>query len=393
LTIPQHHSSRIELSRSSLQRNVSFIQSLIGRRCRLSFVIKANAYGHGTETIVPMAEQAGIDHFSVFSSDEAVKALNASSGCSEIMIMGYIPDEAIPWAMEKGVSYYITCMERLEKTAEFAGKHKLNANIHLELETGFHRTGLLEEELPRAAAIIRESRGRIVVKGTATHYAGAESIANYYRIQRQISRFDGLCLRLGELGVNPRTRHSACSAAALTYPETRMDMVRCGIALYGFWPSQETKMNYLLNYPAEGDPHKAPSPLSRVMSWKTRIMSVHRVPPGCFIGYGNSCQTTVESRFAAIPIGYSHGFSRDLSNCGYVLVRGKRANVSGVVNMNMLLADITEIPGAERGDEVVIIGTQEGAEITVSSFSALSQYLNYEVLVQIPADIPRMAVD
>ena len=122
-------------------------------------------------------------------------------------------------------------------------------------------------------------------------------------------------------------------------------------------------------------------------------MSVHSVPAGEFIGYGNSCMTTVNSRFAAVPVGYCHGFSRDLSNCGYVLVRGRRAPVSGLVNMNMMMVDITEIPEAETGDEVVLIGCQGDSEITVNSFSALSQYLNYEVLVQIPPDIPRMQVD
>jgi alanine racemase len=174
-----------------------------------------------------------------------------------------------------------------------------------------------------------------------------------------------------------------------------MDMVRSGIALYGFWPTGETKMNYLLNYSDGGEDEisKTPSPLRRVMSWKTRIMSIHEVSPGQFIGYGNTCMATARSRIASVPIGYSHGFPRDLSNSGFVLIRGMRAPVTGLVNMNMIMVDVTGIQDAEQGDEVVIIGRQGHQEITVSSFSEMSQYLNYEVLVQIPAHIPRIAVD
>ena len=389
------HSSRIELDFNNLGANADFIRSLIGNDCRLSFVIKGNAYGHGIEQMVPMAEMVGINHFSVFSSDEAAKALGVKNENSHIMIMGYIADEMLPWAIENGISFYIASMDRLKATREAVKNTAADALVHLELETGFHRTGLTESDLEEVARILQESAGRIRVAGTSTHYAGAESIANYYRIQNQMKKYNDLCDLLVSMGISLGARHTACSAATLTYPETRMDMVRVGIALYGFWPTSETKMNYLLSYgckSGEDEPVKEPSPLKRVMSWKTKIMSLHNVAPGNFVGYGNSCQTIVSSRFAAIPIGYSHGFSRDLSNCGYVLVRGKRAPVSGVVNMNMLMVDVTEIPEAERGDEVVIIGHQKDSEITVSSFSALSQYLNYEVLVQIPSEIPRIRI-
>lgn len=389
------HSSVIELSESSLQNNVSFARDLIGPDCRLSFVVKGNAYGHGIEQIVPMAEKAGVDHFSVFSSDEAARVLSVKDGSSAIMIMGFIPDSCIPWAVDEGISFYVSCLDRLKAVEAAVTGSGPPARIHLELETGFHRTGLTMRELAWAAGILERSGGRMIVEGTATHYAGAESIANYYRVREQIERFHKMCDHLISLGIDPGTRHTACSAAVLTYPETRMDMVRMGISLYGFWPNSETKMNYLLNYSCDEDeePSRIPSPLKRVMSWKSSVMSLHSVRPGKFIGYGNSCLTTVRSRFAAVPIGYSHGFSRDLSNCGYVLIGGKRAPVAGVVNMNMLMADVTEIEDVSRGDEVVMIGYQGDSEITVSSFSALSQYLNYEVLVQIPANIPRIVTE
>lgn len=366
----------------------------IGPDAILSSVIKGNAYGHGIKAFVPLAEECGIRHFSVFSAREAQVALEAVTHGSVIMIMGHIGDEAVPWAIEHGISFYVFDFHRLQIAAEAAGRIGRKALVHLELETGLNRTGFTEDEMERLVKAVRGCPD-LAVTGVATHYAGAETVSNYLRIQKQIALFREKCLWLQKRGVNIGIMHSACSAAALTYPETIMDMVRSGIALYGFWPTGETKMYYLLNYSCGGEDEisKAPSPLRRVMSWKTRIMSIHDVSPGQFVGYGNTCMTTVSSRIASVPIGYSHGFPRDLSNSGFVLICGRRAPVAGLVNMNMILVDVTGIPEASTGDEVVIIGRQGEQEVTVSSFSEMSQYLNYEVLVQIPAHIPRIAVD
>lgn len=386
--------SWIELSKSALEDNIRFMRGHIGPDAVLSCVIKGNAYGHSISSFLPMAEECGISHFSVFSAREAELALEASVSKSRIMIMGHIDADAVPWAINNDISFYVFDLPRLRTAVEAAEKLESTARIHLEIETGLNRTGLTELEMEEAAGLIKAC-DYIQVAGVTTHYAGAETVSNYLRIQNQIALFKEKCQWLEKHGIDTGLHHTACSAAALTYPETIMDMVRSGIALYGYWPTGETKMNYLLNY-ASGDEEdicKAPSPLKRVMTWKTRIMSVHDVAPGQFVGYGNTCMTTVRSRVASIPVGYSHGFPRDLSNLGFVLVRGKRAPVAGLVNMNMTLIDITEIPEGAIGDEVVIIGEQGDQEITVYSFSELSQYLNYEVLVQIPLHIPRITVD
>jgi len=366
----------------------------IGPDAILSSVIKGNAYGHGIKAFLPLAEDCGIRHFSVFSAREAQVALEAHTRDSRIMIMGYIGEDAVPWAIENEISFYVFDFHRLQIAAEIAGKLGRKARIHLELETGLNRTGFMEAEMERVVEKIKGCSD-LLVAGVATHYAGAETISNYFRIKQQITLFRERCEWLGQQGIDFGIMHSACSAAALTYPETIMDMVRSGIALYGFWPTGETKMNYLLNYSQieEDQIFKSPSPLRRVMSWKSRIMSIRDVSPGQFVGYGNTYMTTVRSRIASVPIGYTHGFPRDLSNSGFVLVRGKRAPVAGLVNMNMILVNVTEIPGVSNGDEVVIIGCQGDQEVTVSSFSEMSQYLNYEVLVQIPAHIPRLTVD
>ncbi len=280
--------------------------------------------------------------------------------------------------------------KRLE--VALVASHKLNkaALVHLELETGLNRTGLALRELNQAAGIIASAHGSIQLEGLCTHFAGAESSANFFRIQAQMGRFEELCQAVAHHGLKPRLKHTACSAAALAYPDSVMDMVRIGIAAYGFWPSEETRLRVIqqthLLSPQRQDP------LARVMHWSSEVMNVKAVGPGEFVGYGNAYLTTRSQRIAAVPVGYYHGFARSLGNLGHVLVHGRRARVIGNVNMNMMLIDITDIPGVQPGDEVVIIGRQKRAQITVGAFSDLTRDLNYEVLVRIPASIPRKIV-
>jgi alanine racemase len=384
--------SKIELSQPALKNNVRFIKKLLGPAVRFSSVIKANAYGHGIAQFVPMAECCGLDHFSVFSAEEASCALeHRTKPDSEIVIMGAIDDEELGWAIENGIGFWVFEPERLEAAGRVAARIGRPAKIHLEAETGMHRTGLEPEELRKAVACIQAEPEHLRLDGLCTHFSGAESQANYLRIQNQMQAFYQATQILVENGVDLPTRHSACSAAAVAYPQSRMDLCRIGIMQFGLWPSTETRMNHQL-----GDGTSIPAtrdPLRRVLRWTSRIMSLKDVPAGRNVGYGTSYLTTRSERLATIPVGYSHGFSRSLSNLGHVLVRGKWARVVGLVNMSMLTVDVTNIPGVQKGDEVVLIGKQGRSHITVGSFSDLSRALNYEVLVRLPSEIPRKIMD
>ena len=384
--------SVIELSRSALQKNIKFIKSQVGKNVKFSSVIKGNAYGHGIDTFVPLAEKCGIDHFSVFSADEALSALQSRTRGSHICIMGAIDNDELGWAIENDISFYIFELDRLQAALKASQKIGKPANIHLELETGLNRTGLQGDQLVEAVDLIKQNLKHLKVNGVCTHYAGAESVSNYLRIKNQIEEFNSQCHWLTRRGLNIGLRHTACSAAALSYPETRMDMVRIGIAHYGYWPSSETRMQYVLDHYRAGKNH-TPDPLKRVMNWKSKVMNVKEVNPGEFVGYGTSYLTTGQQKIASIPIGYHHGFARSLSNLGYVLIHGRRALVVGMVNMHVVMVDVTSIKDVKKGDEVVIIGKQNKAHITVGSFSDLSRFQNYEVLARLPAIIPRVVVD
>lgn len=378
---------QIQISKSALKHNLDFIRSKIGGNARISSVVKGNAYGHDISIFVPLAEQFGVDHFSVFSADEAWQVKKCVSDESDVMIMGSIPDDALGWAVENDVEVTIFELERLQLLLDTAHKIGKKARLHLELETGMNRTGIEKKQLPIVDNLLKKYPNDWQLEGLSTHYAGAESTGNYLRVKRQIKRYRSAVEEVRDFALHPKILHTACSAAAFSYPETIMDMARIGIAQYGYWPSRETYMHHYLKKPGQ------PDPLKRVLSWTSKVMSVKEVAAGEFIGYGTSYLAGIPTRIATVPVGYAHGFSRNLSNLGRVIVGGHRTSVVGVINMNMMMIDITEVPYVQRGDEVVIIGDQEGQSISVSSFSELSQNLNYETLVRMPSNIPRVVVD
>jgi alanine racemase len=385
-------SSCIELSKSALRKNIRFLEKQIGSDVKYSSVVKANAYGHGIETFVPLAEDCGVRHFAVANAEEAVRVHNVRTRSSDIMIMGDVHEDALEWAIRERISFYIFDFYRLERALSIARELKIPARIHLELETGMNRTGLRGDWLNKALDAIDQNGDVVDLEGLCTHYAGAESVANYRRIIDQYDTYVDLCDEIERRGVSGAVRHTAASAAALVYPVTRMDMVRIGIAQYGYWPSKEVEMKYVLQT-QDSSKSRYVDPLKRVLSWKSRVMSIKSVKQGEFIGYGTSYLTTRPHKVAAVPVGYFHGFRRSLSNLGRALIRGRRVAIVGYVNMSMLLINVTDVPNASVGDEVVLIGKQNKNQITVSSFSDMSNLLNYEVLVRIPSEIPRVIVD
>ena len=385
-------SSHLELSRSALKANLRFLRRQLGKTVGLCSVIKGNAYGHGTDVFVPMAEACGVDRFAVFGAEEALQAVQARTRASRVMVMGHVPDDGVEWTVEKDVETWIQSPRHANALLSASRKVGLPARIHLELETGLYRTGLEGDELAEVVALVRDNPEHLVPAGICTHLAGAESTANHLRVTSQVQRFDELCASIESSGVRFFQRHCASSAAALTHPEWRLDLARIGIAQYGFWPSQEVRMHHLVTQRQAGK-RTWRDPLKRLLSWKSEVMTVKRVPEGRFVGYGNSFLTTRPTRIAVIPLGYALGFTRSLSNRGHVLVRGRRAPVLGTVGMSELTVDVTDISGVEIRDEVVLIGKQGRHEISVASFTDMTPFIDYETLSRLPRSIPRLVVD
>lgn len=377
-------STVITLSNKAVKTNVDFIKKKIGQKTRLSAVVKANAYGHGITQIVPLFEKHGVDHFSVFDYQEAVKVYNALNNKNlPIMIMGWIEQNDLDDILEKGFEFFIFNVQRLERAIKLAKQKNTKAKIHVEVETGMNRSGVHFEDIERICELINTNPKCLEVKGLCTHLAGAESISNYKRIIKQLKTYNKFHKKFIECGVNPEYRHVACSAGAFVYPKARMDLVRIGIMLYGFWPSIESFILYSQNRKNKTDP------LERVLKWKSEVMTLNSIKEGNFVGYGVSYLTQRDTKTAVIPVGYSRGYNRSLSNKGRVIINGHVCEVIGTVNMNMIIVNVTDIEDVKVGDEVVIIGTQGDQEIKVAAFTDFSDELNYEVLARLPGNIKR----
>jgi alanine racemase len=388
------NTSTITLSESAVRQNVRFVKKNLEENVLLSAVLKGNAYGHGIKEMVPLFESANVKHLSVFSIQEAAQVCEVKQKSTDVMIMGWMEDEETEWAIENEVEFYVFEIGRLKAAIQFAEKVGKKAKIHIEVETGMNRTGFQEENLEEVLSMLQKNQQYISFEGLCTHYAGAESITNYLRVMDQIKRFSKFYDVFKAHDLVPKRRHTACSAAAMSYPETQMEMVRIGILLYGFWPSQETFIAYQKSngHSQAGIDRRVKHPLKRVISWRSKIMSVKEVPVGEFIGYGTSYQATKRMKIATVPVGYAYGFARSLSNQGRVIVNGKRVAVIGTVNMNLMIINVSECKNVGKGDEAILIGSSGKVTVTVASFGELSNQLNYELLSRLPMDIPRKTV-
>ena len=378
--------SSLQISQAAYRHNLQFINRQLGLGVKFCSVVKGNAYGHGIVSFVKMAVAEGVDYFAVYSTDEAYQIRQYVSPDINLMIMGMIDDEAIEWVIANQIEFFVFDFERLELAIQIAQKLKSKAKIHIEVETGMNRTGFNLLQLPQVFQIMHQNINDSQFTGFCTHYAGAESIVNDFRVQHQIELFDEAKKMVEDANLKPQYFHSACSAGMMNYPETKGDMVRIGIMQYGFWPNEETLVRF------NGHSREADQTLKRLITWKSKVMTVKDVAKGEYIGYNTSYQAYADMKVAIIPVGYAFGYSRSLSNSGKILIKGEEAPICGIVNMNALCVDITHILGVKNGDEVVLIGKQGDRFISVASFGEMSDQLNYELLTRLPQDIPRLIV-
>jgi alanine racemase len=236
----------------------------------------------------------------------------------------------------------------------------------------------MREELPLLLDLLAKYPG-LCVSGVATHLARADEAEHPAWTRRQLDRFHDMVAMLAASGIQAPIRHAANSAAALLWPETHLDMVRLGIALYGFWPG-----------PAVEHACREKLTLCPVMTWKTRVAAVKAVPRGDSVGYSGSYVTTRQSRIAVLPLGYYDGYSRSLSNLGQVLIHGQRAPVCGRVSMNLMTVDVTDIAAVQPGDEAVLLGRQGTSVISAEEMATWLGTIHYEVTTRINPLIPRI---
>lgn len=360
-----------EIDSGALLWNFSKAREKAGR-ARVLAVVKADAYGHGACAVARELEKAGCDAFGTATLEEAIALRRAGVGGAIFVLAGAYPEQIVEM-LEHRLTPVVHDLETLERLEKLARERDRQLAFHLKIDTGMGRLGflprLIETWLPRVAGL-----ERLRLEGVLSHFSHADDVVQDYT-RGQLELFREVLRRLERAGVRPRWVHLANSAAVITLPEAHFTMVRPGLMLYGIHPAPEMRPRVELR---------------PVLSWKTRILQLKEVPPETSISYGRTFVTRRRSRIATLPVGYADGYSRLLSNRGQVLVRGRRAPVVGAVCMDLTMVDVTDIPDAGTGDEVVLIGRQGEETISAEEVASWAHTIPYEVLTSISARVPRV---
>jgi len=372
----------VEVDAAAILWNIRQFRQRLGST-RLAPVVKANAYGHGILEIAGLARDAGIEWLCVNNVDEAA-LLREAGHRSHILTMGYIPLDRLEDVVALDLHPVVYNRETVQRLDEVARRRERVARVHVKVETGANRQGVPEDELPAFADLVRHSTG-LSLEGFTTHFANIEDTTDHGYADKQIERFTRMVDSLAGSVDGGEMRHTACSAAALLFTRTHLDMARVGISLYGLWPSRETYVSCL-------ERGKPALELRPALAWKTCVAQVKSVPEHSFVGYGCAYRTTRPSRIAVLPVGYHEGYDRGLSGVAHVLIRGRRAPVRGRVCMNMCMVDVTDIPGVELEDEVVLLGSQGDERISAEQLAGWCGTISYEVVSRIHGSLPRVLV-
>ena len=370
----------IEISKSALKKNLRTITSHV-KPSGVMAVIKSNAYGHGLIEVAKTIASK-VPYLVVDSIDEATLIRKAGIR-TPILIIGYIPPSRlieIPKLKQVSfVAYHFTTLDQIKKIKAKPGQF----HIHLKIETGTTRQGLDGSELIKFAKTAQKIPS-IIIEGIYTHYADVEDTDEPKYAKLQYKRFLEEKERLERIGFHPKILHTASSAAAILHPEMRLDNIRLGIALYGYWPDMRIKSAAKRLNPA--------LELIPALTWKTVIAQVKAVKKGTPISYGRTEKMKKDGKIAVLPVGYWDGIDRGLSSKGHVLIGGKCCKIMGRVCMNMMMVDVSALKNVKTGDEVILIGKQGSNQINADEIAKTLGTISYEVITRINPMIQRRLV-
>lgn len=363
-----------EISLPNLEHNYRALRALLPEGCRFLGVVKADAYGHGAVPVARKLEELGAEYLAVACLAEA-RELREAGVLTPILLLGYTPTDCAEELLRYGLTQTVYDLESARAFSAAAQAAGRRLRIHVKADTGMSRLGWLCNEGHRteaadAIAAVCALPG-LEAEGLFTHFADADGNEEY--TMGQFTRFLDARQALEALGVRFKICHCAASAAVLNYPCTHMDMVRPGIALYGY-------------YPAPGLEGLDSSGLLPVMALKTRVAAVRAVPAGTCVSYGCTARLERDSRLAVLPVGYGDGYPRLLSNRMEVLLRGRRCPVVGRICMDMCMVDVTDVPDAVPGDVAELYG-REGL---LEQAAALAGTIPYELLCNVNPRVPRI---
>lgn len=378
------HSAWAEINLSAIAHNVRAIKALVGEKCRLMAVVKADGYGHGMGRVAATALENGASALAVARIEEGVR-LREQGLRAPILVMGYTPARCVRDLIAHDLTQTVWSADDARALSEQAAADGATLAVHYKIDTGMGRLGkavVTEDRDAGMAAAVQEALiinglPEVALKGVYTHFASADE-ADKTGVKKQLDLFSRLLGKLEAAGITSLVRHAANSAAAIDLPEARLDMVRSGIAVYGLYPSTAVDRRRVALQPA--------------MTLKTRVIQLKKVPAGTTVSYGATYTTPRPTTLAVVPIGYAEGYNRLLSSRGHMLVNGKKAPVVGRVCMDLTVLDVAGIDGVRVEDEVVVLGKQGGEQITVEEIAAALNTISYEVVTSVTDRVPRVYV-
>lgn len=365
--------TRAEVNLAHLRHNLRVMQRTAGG-AQVWAVLKADGYGHGAKGVARTLERAGATGICVALLEEGIELRQAGIRVP-ILITGGHYGRAFGEVLRHSLTPVLHDPGQVEELADevrYSGSEP--ASVHVKVDTGMSRLGVMPRDVPKMAQVLASHR-EVRVSGLMTHFACADD-GDPESIHQQLDLFDQASRALKSLGIDPGLHHAANSAATFQSPRAHLDMVRPGIALFGVEPF------------AGGCKELRP-----VMQVRTELVAVREIAAGQTVGYGAAWKAERTSRIATIPMGYADGLSRALSNRGELLVRGKRAPIAGVVSMDMAMLDVTEIPEVRVGDECVVLGSQKGSlghdTISAEEIAGRLGTIPWQVLTDISRRVPR----
>ncbi|MBK7860969.1 MAG: alanine racemase [Archangiaceae bacterium] len=384
--------SFIELSAKALRHNARVFRGIAAARPgqRLGAVIKGNAYGHGFEELLPLVHEAA-DVLYVIAAQDALRARERERAAQwpqrEVLVLGAVgPRELAELARER-VAVVLSDLSWLRFAAELrASRPPGPLEVHVHLDSGLGREGFSEAELPKVVELLKANADVFRPAGVLSHFANVEDVTEQGYALQQVATFErGAATLEAALGGVTLQRHMAASAASLVLPQARFDVLRVGIALYGLWPSAQTRLS------ARVVLGEAPV-LEPVLAWRCQSQAVKWLEAGAYVGYGCTWRATERTRIAVLPMGYFDGYPRLASGKAYALVNGRRCPLLGRVMMNHLVLDVT---GAARdADEVLatLIGADADEAISADTVAGWADTINYEVVSRLGPHLERRVV-
>lgn len=378
-----------EIDLAAVAHNVRVLRDQTAAGTGFMAVVKADAYGHGAAAVARRALAAGADWLGVARLGEAL-ALREAGIDAPILVFGHTPPSETPTLLAHDLAATVWDYPTAVDFSDAAAAQGETVRLHLKVDTGMGRLGL-RPGVPRLSVTGKAVEGNPVftvesiarlpgirLEGVYTHFAAADH-ADATFAHEQLERFTEFLDHLHFAGIEIPLRHAANSAATIALPASHLDLVRCGIALYGLHPSPDVGPGRVELRPA--------------MSLKCRIVQVKSVEAGTPVSYGMTYTTPEPTRIATVAAGYADGLCRRLSSRGEMIVGGRRVPIVGRVCMDLTMLDVGAVPEADAGGEAVIFGRQGDARLPVEDVADLLDTINYEVVCAVGARVPRVYVD